>query len=74
MWFSSRYANRRLLAIIHLTKLIALICWQQCHVYQSDFELERKARQEMAGERDQMFADIKMLKKRNQALVDEAQS
>lgn len=36
--------------------------------------MERKAREEMASERDQMIADIRMLKQRNQALVDEAQS
>ncbi|XP_055307839.1 NF-kappa-B essential modulator isoform X2 [Sitodiplosis mosellana] len=46
----------------------------QCDVFRNDFELERKQREEMACERDQMIADIKMLKKRNQALVDEAQS
>lgn len=46
----------------------------QCDVYRKDFEIERKQREEMADERDQMVADITMLKRRNQALVDEAQS
>lgn len=36
--------------------------------------MERKQREEMATEREQMIADITMLKRRNQALVDEAQS
>lgn len=46
----------------------------QCDVYRKDFEIERKQREEMAQEREQMIADITMLKRRNQALVDEAQS
>lgn len=46
----------------------------KCEVFRNDFELERKAREEMAHERDQMIADMKLLKKRNHALVDEAQS
>lgn len=50
------------------------ILFVQCDVYHNDFELERKQREEMVWEREQMIADIKMLKKRNQALVDEAQS
>lgn len=36
--------------------------------------MERKQREEMAEEREQLISDIRMLKKRNQALVDEAQS
>lgn len=43
-------------------------------MFRNDFELERKARVEMVNERDQMIADMKLLKKRNHALVDEAQS
>lgn len=43
-------------------------------MYRNDFDLERKQREEMASEREQMIADIKMLKQRNQALIDEAQS
>lgn len=54
-----------------MTIQINIRCYQ-CEVYRNDFELERKQREEMASEREQMIADIKMLKKRNLALVDEA--
>lgn len=43
-------------------------------MYRTDFEIERTQREEMAREREQLLADIHLLKKRNQALVDEAQS
>lgn len=56
-----------------LTTQFILISYQ-CDVYRKDFEIERKQREEMAQEREQMIADITMLKRRNQALVDEAQS
>lgn len=46
----------------------------QCEVYRTDFELERKQREEMACEREHLLSDIQMLKERNKALVDEAQS
>lgn len=46
----------------------------QCEIYRKDFEQERKQREGMACEREQLIADINMLKKRNQALIDEAQS
>lgn len=53
--------------------IVMFVCLQ-CDVYRNDFELERKQREEMACEREQLLADIRMLKNRNQALVDEAQS
>lgn len=56
------------------TSTLGFFVFNQCDVFRNDFELERKQREEMACERDQMIADIKMLKKRNQALIDEAQS
>lgn len=45
----------------------------QCEVFKNDFELERHARQEIAGEREKLCAEINLLKKRNQLLVEEAQ-
>lgn len=44
----------------------------QMEVYKTDFELERTARQEMASQMDQMSADLQLLQRRNQMLLDEA--
>lgn len=43
-------------------------------VYKDDFETERQARQDLAGEKDQILSDLQLLQKRNQALIEEAQS
>lgn len=45
---------------------------QQVDVYKTDFELERTARQEIAGEKERLLQDIQVLQKRNQALIDNA--
>lgn len=41
-------------------------------MYKTDFELERAARQEIAGEKDRLLQDIQQLQRRNQALIDNA--
>ncbi|KAJ6633002.1 NF-kappa-B essential modulator, partial [Pseudolycoriella hygida] len=45
----------------------------QLEVYKSDFEMERQSRQDMASEREELLSDLKLLQKRNQQLMDEAQ-
>lgn len=46
----------------------------QLDVYKSDFEMERQARQDIANEREELLSDLKLLQRRNQQLIDEAQS
>jgi len=43
-------------------------------VYKSDFEMERQARQDIANEREELLSDLKLLQRRNQQLIEEAQS
>lgn len=40
-------------------------------MYKHDFEMERAARQEIAGEKEQLISDLHLLQKRNQALIDQ---
>lgn len=42
----------------------------QSEVYETDFKLERNARQEIAGEKEQILADLQLLQRRNQILLD----
>lgn len=42
----------------------------QSEVYKTDFELERNARQEIAGQKEQILADLQLLQRRNQILLD----
>lgn len=44
----------------------------QLEVYKTDFELERTARQEIAGQKEQLAADLQLLQRRNQVLLDES--
>lgn len=44
----------------------------QLEVYKTDFELERMARQEMAGQKQQLATDLQLLQRRNQSLLDGA--
>lgn len=44
---------------------------QQLEVYRSDFEIERTAREELAGQKDQLLTDLKLLQRRNQQLIEE---
>lgn len=46
----------------------------QLDVYKSDFEMERQSRQDIANEREELLSDLKLLQRRNQQLIDEAQS
>lgn len=39
-------------------------------MYKADFELERNARQEIAGQKEQLSADLQLLQRRNQMLLD----
>lgn len=43
-------------------------------IYKSDFEIERSSRQDLASEREELLADLKLLQRRNQQLIDEARS
>lgn len=43
-------------------------------VYKHDFDIEREARQELANERDEILSDLKLLQRRNQQLIEEAQA
>lgn len=44
----------------------------QCEVFKNDFEMERQARQEIAGEREKLCGEIILLKQRNHLLVEGA--
>ncbi|KAG4066977.1 hypothetical protein HA402_007725 [Bradysia odoriphaga] len=46
----------------------------QLDVYKSDFEMERQSRQDIANEREELLSDLKLLQRRNQQLIEEAQS
>lgn len=43
----------------------------QLEVYRTDFEMERTSRENLAGEKEQLISDIKMLQRRNQELTEE---
>ncbi|EDS28511.1 NFkappaB essential modulator [Culex quinquefasciatus] len=46
----------------------------QLDIYKVDFEAERTARAELASEKDRILADLKLLQKRNQQLIEEVQN
>lgn len=46
---------------------------QQVDVYSRDFEMERNARQNLAGEKDQLLNDLRALQRKNQELIEDAQ-
>lgn len=46
----------------------------QLDIYKVDFEAERAARGELASEKDRILADLKLLQKRNQQLIEEVQN
>lgn len=46
----------------------------QLDIYKVDFEAERTARGELASEKDRILADLKLLQKRNQQLIEEVQN
>lgn len=41
----------------------------QLEVFRDDFETERKSRQEMASEREEILSDLKLLQRRNEELM-----
>lgn len=43
-------------------------------IYRNDFEMERSSRQNLASEREDLLTDLKLLQRRNQQLIDEAQA
>lgn len=55
----------------HYCQQINALNFFQLNIYKNDFELERTARQEIAGEKEQLLLDLKMLQKRNQALIED---
>lgn len=63
---------------LHFAKLIRvidsdcnfLLFNDQSEVYKTDFELERNARQEIAGQKEQILADLQLQQRRNQILLD----
>ncbi|KAK7792290.1 hypothetical protein R5R35_004867 [Gryllus longicercus] len=46
----------------------------QVEVYQSDFNAEREARQNLAGEKERLAEDLRHLQRRNQQLLDEMEA
>lgn len=46
----------------------------QLDIYSKDFQMERESRQKLAGEKDQLLMDLKMLQKRNQQLIEQTQA
>lgn len=60
----------RSIEVIILIRIISSL--RQVEVYKTDFELERAARQEIAGEKERLIQDIQLLQRRNQALIDNA--
>lgn len=46
---------------------------QQINIYSKDFEMERKSRQNLASEKDQLLADLRALQEKNQLLIAEEQ-
>ncbi|XP_053964997.1 NF-kappa-B essential modulator [Anastrepha ludens] len=46
---------------------------QQVDVYSRDFQLERTAREEMAGEKAQLLDDLRLLQRKNQTLVEQVE-
>lgn len=46
----------------------------QLDIYKVDFEAERSAREELASEKDRILADLRLLQKRNQQLIEEVQN
>lgn len=46
----------------------------QLDIYRNDFEIERQSRQDLASEREELLSDLKLLQRRNQQLIEEAQS
>jgi hypothetical protein len=46
----------------------------QVEVYQSDFNAEREARQNLAGEKERLAEDLRHLQHRNQQLLDELEA
>lgn len=45
----------------------------QLEIYRNDFESERKSRQDMASEREEILSDLKLLQRRNEELMMAAQ-
>jgi hypothetical protein len=46
----------------------------QVEVYQSDFNAEREARENLAGEKERLAEDLRHLQRRNQQLLDELEA
>lgn len=46
----------------------------QVSVYQTDFELERTSRAELAGEKERLVQDLRHLQRRNNQLIDDLQA
>lgn len=60
----------RLTFIFSIWTIIRFMFIYQLEVYKTDFELERAARQEIAGQKEQLSADLQLLQRRNQMLLD----
>lgn len=50
--------------------IFVVVGTHQLEVYKTDFELERAARQEIAGQKEQLSADLQLLQQRNQMLIE----
>ncbi len=46
----------------------------QAEVFKTDFEAERKAREDLAADRDRIQEEMEQLQQRNQQLLDEMQA
>ena len=46
----------------------------QVELYRKDFEMERTARENLAGEKEQILTDLRLLQRRNQQLIEEQQA
>lgn len=62
------YFSRSIDGSIH--DILTLVEIHQLEVYKMDFELERAARQEIAGQKEQLSADLQLLQRRNQLLIE----
>jgi len=51
-----------------------VIFFLQVEVYQSDFNAEREARENLAGEKERLAEDLRHLQRRNQQLLDELEA
>ncbi|PNF21827.1 hypothetical protein B7P43_G08459 [Cryptotermes secundus] len=57
-----------------LEKEAVTILKAQVEVYQSDFNAEREARENLAGEKERLAEDLRHLQRRNQQLLDELEA